>query len=242
MDLVDEAGGLTATSPTCGCKIHGALLQENGRDTHTIAGVNDSTVPPHILTPFREAADPTRWRAYMLLGFLGPMRVGTLARMVDVSDAVMRRHLDAMAVVGLVEAVGEGRDRRWQRVLAEDRSRPAGLRVDPGDEHAEALVQSREFSEWLKVVVEVSADVVTSFVDQRMDFEASWRDATEMQDYVLYLRREQLQELGAELQEVARKRLVASRENFEANDPEARPIYVATNAVLWPHANGGRSE
>lgn len=187
---------------------------------------------------FSEAASPTRWRAYLLLGFLGPQRVGTLARMLDVSDAVMRRHLDAMASVGLVTPAGEGRDRRWERVLSEDRSQPSGLRVDPMDKDVEELVASREFSEWLKVTVQTSADLVREFIDQRMEVEPPWRDATEVQDYLLYLRRDELHELGEALKAVVRERLAVSRQRLEEEDPEARPIYVSTHAVLWRGAEG----
>lgn len=206
---------------------------------HSIAGMGDSVeAAAQRRRTFREAASPTRWRAYMLLSFLGPLRVGTLARLVDVSDAVMRRHLEAMAKVGLVEAVGDGRDRRWQRVLAEDRAKPSGLRVDPDDELAAELIASREFSEWLKVSVQTGADLVSEFIDNRMDIESEWRESAEIQDYVLYLRREELHELGEALKAVVGERLVTSRERVEAQDPEARPIYVTTNAVRWLGAEG----
>lgn len=198
--------------------------------------------PPRLLRAFREAADPARWRLYKVLGLMGPMKSSTLARMVGVTDSLMRRHLETMSEVGLVEHTGEGRGRRWQQVLTEDRSEPSGLRVLPSDEYAPQVFASTEFSEFLKVLVATGAGIVTEFIDRRMELEPPWRDATEVQDYVLYLRCDELDDLGNALQQVVRERLPVSRDRLDSNDPEARPVYVSTHAVLWPSADTRQGE
>lgn len=195
-----------------------------------------TAVPPQVLRTFRETADPTRWRLFMLLGFLGPMKAGSLARLVDVSDAVVRRHLEVMADVGLVEVTGEGRNRRWQRT---DSTREVpGLRVNEEDEGVEQLIATREFGEWLKVVAQTGADLVQDAIDDRERVGPEWFSATEVQEYVLYLSRDELAQLSRDLQAAVRPHLEATREHLKRRDAESRPIYVSTHAVVWPSTDG----
>lgn len=179
----------------------------------------------------REMADPVRWRAYMLLQSLGPMRAAPLARMVGVSTVVMQRHLDVMGGLGLV-ATREASDGRktplWERVVP---ASGTALRVEAGSEDR---AYAEEVNAWMSVLLSVANDLLTQSVATRLRQPAEWQAATEMQDYVLRLTREELSELGERLGQVVADYIPRSRQRAWDADPDTKSVFVATYAVLYP--------
>lgn len=165
--------------------------------------------------------DPVRWRVYGQLRGGGPMRAKALADRLDVSEASMLRHLEVLERIGYVLAVDPDRAPRWRLWDAV----PGGLTVEAVGGTDEGAMRR-----WMRTFAAAQAAEVREWAENDSSWPDSVRDAALNYDYWMHLTPEELDELGRELFETAKRWADRCRGRRDEVPAGAITVYVGLNA------------
>ncbi|MEW1912202.1 helix-turn-helix domain-containing protein [Kitasatospora sp. NPDC085895] len=167
-------------------------------------------------------AHPTRMALVGLLRREGPLTATRAAELIGESVASCSFHLRQLAKYGLVEEAGGGRGREkpWRATALFTSWDTAA--ADPAAARAAGALQ--------RTVVERYAALALRWLEAQPEEEPAWRNAAGIGDTLLHLTAEELTELGARMDELARPYL--DRLGAGADRPAgSRPVLVVRMAL-----------
>ena len=194
----------------------------------------EETPDPDART-LRMLADVSRWRIYEELRLLGDLRAFQLRKLLDISELSLAQHLDELTRLKFVVPLNPEDDRRqllWH-------ARPGGVRL-PDDVYDPALEPgfAEAAREWAHVQHEVQAAMSGYWVDVEHEHPKDWRVAAATNDFLLFLRVEQVDEmvqafmsLGAHYQELSEQNY---RDPSLLDDGVVLPVIAVANVAPHP--------
>lgn len=174
-------------------------------------------------------AHPLRLRLLGLLREYGPATATELARRVGESSGSTSYHLRQLARYGFVADAPDRstrRERAWRAAAAATSFDEEALAREPGGAAVTA--------EFLRAVAAGQAERTARWIDAVPGAEPAWRGAGTVSDWGLSLRRDELDRLQAEVEELIAR--------YRAHDPErAAPAderFVAAQVQFLPRLGG----
>lgn len=173
-------------------------------------------------------ADPFRQRAYDTLLVFGDMTARKVAKLTNISEASLNRHMQQLEGIGFVRSINPEapvRQRIWHAIRG-------GVRVGDFTENEDYAPAIRA---WSRAQIEAQTHVLQDWIDVSKTWPIEFRSAVERWDYVLRaLTAEQLAELGKELNSLAAKWRKLSDEQEKQGVADACKVYLVMAALPWP--------
>lgn len=174
----------------------------------------------------RALAHPLRLRLLGELRMRGPQSVGMLSAIVDEAPASVSYHVGTLASYGFVEEAPElARDRRerWWRAAHDITSwEPLEALDDPERRAASDVLRRAILHRYL--------DSLEGYLAIEPTLPREWVAGTASSDELLHLTADELVELRADLEDVARR----WRERSDPDRPQSRPVSLIYHAFRRP--------
>lgn len=184
---------------------------------------------PEVSSAILEAmANPFRQRAYDTLLIFGDMTARKLARLTNLSEASLNRHMQRLQEIGFVRPVNPEAPIRqlvWHAIRG-------GVRIGElsgSEEHAEAA------DAWFRAQIESQAHVLQEWTEVSGTWPVEWQTAVERWDYVLKaITAEELDTISSEFYELVARWRAVSEQHETDGTPDTRAVYLVTHALPWP--------
>lgn len=173
----------------------------------------------------RAVAHPVRLDLLDLLFREGPLTASRCAELLGLTAKVCSYHLNVLGLHGLIEetGTGKGRARPWRL----SRRNLTYERTEGEDESTRQIAD--QFAHTM-----LARDVrqIENFISGRHSLPKEWRNVSALIHRPATLTPEQLQALGAELQEVLDRHVCpAPSDTVDNYDPKSRPVSISIYAV-----------
>lgn len=179
------------------------------------------------VTTLRAIANPVRFRLYELLTSRGASTATQLSEDMGMAPNALSYHLRQLAAHGFAEEVpssGDKRERWWRAI-------PGGLRWRredfAGSAAAAEVLQVAE-----RLLVERQMDRLTAWLENgKAAWGEDWSSAASSADFLLWLTRDELDEMTAEVEELITRWVRASRgRKSEAENQGRVPVFSIFHA------------
>ena len=179
----------------------------------------------------RALAHPVRVALIEALTLHGPMTATQVGERIGESPTTCSFHLRQLAKYGFVEEAGggKGRARPWRMTTI-------GFGIATGEGPPEAEIAGAAVARMFR---ERQFERYQTWLESQASYPAIWRKAAFESDYVFYLTAEELQQLGAELNDGLYRRMHERLTDPSKRPPGALPVemHVFSYPMSYPEAD-----